>query len=123
MPTFFPEAGLRVFRHRYFETNNESLRRDCALPHAGIHGRHRVRDPKNARMGIDGDFFSVAGNGGGVWGTTDEWFSAMGYGTLGYDRGSMTKRGLCESIPPQYSFFIASKNLWSRSQSDFSNKQ
>ena len=102
----FPDS-LQVFRHRFFETNIESVRERCAVPHPP-HGEHRIRDPKNVRRGVVGDFFSVAGNGGGVnWGTTDEWFCAMGYGDRsGFEAGQMTKRGLCESIPPQYGFFI-----------------
>lgn len=101
--------GLKVFRHRLFETNIQHVQSECQHRHPS-HGKHRIRDPKNVRRGIVGDFFSVAGNGGGInWGTLEEWFCAMGYFNTskgGYDKGAMTQRGLCESIPPHYSKFI-----------------
>ena len=83
--TMFP--GLKVFRHRLFESNvNLVVDRECN------HEGHKVKTRRNA----PGDFFTVAGK----WvGTTKEWSDAMGIDW-------MTKKELAQAIPPVYAEYL-----------------
>jgi DNA (cytosine-5)-methyltransferase 1 len=81
--------GLRVFRHRLFESNVE-----LTVPEHQSHKGHRVA---GWRHGVkhEGDMFAVYGDGGGK-GTTPQWQAAMGI--------DWTEDRVClaEAIPPAY---------------------
>jgi len=84
--------GLRVIRHRMFESN---------MPlHAPEHIKHRGR-VAGWRHGekFDGPYFAVYGNGGGK-GTLQEWRDAMGMPWCD------TKLEIAEAIPPAYTEYI-----------------
>lgn len=84
--TMFP--GLKVFRHRLFESNIP-LVVEMSCNHAG----HKVKTRRDA----PGDFFTVAGK----WvGTIAEWSDAMGINW-------MTKKELAQAIPPAYSEYLS----------------
>jgi DNA (cytosine-5)-methyltransferase 1 len=92
--TMFP--GLRVTRHRYFETFGFSF---SAPPH-GRHPLHYTLDKRKAHYGrLDEmrDFVSV--NGGG------NCTVAAARDAMGIQR-PMTKRELNEAIPPAYTRYI-----------------
>jgi hypothetical protein len=90
--------GLRVFRHRLFESNV-----DLAAPEHPSHKGHRVA---GWRHGVkhDGDMFAVYGDGGGK-GTTAEWQAAMGIDWT-EDRAC-----LAEAIPPAYAQHLGQQLL------------
>ncbi len=84
--TMFP--GLKVFRHRIFESNIP-LKVEMSCNHEG----HKIKK----RRWEDGDFFTVAGK----WvGTTAEWSDAIGIDW-------MNKQELAQAIPPAYSQYLA----------------
>lgn len=81
--------GLRVFRHRLFESN---------LPlDAPVHPSHRGHRVAGWRHGVkhEGDMFAVYGDGGGK-GTTAEWQAAMGIDW------TEDRKAIAEAIPPAY---------------------
>lgn len=84
--TMFP--GLKVFRHRYFESNLP-LRVEMKCAHAGHKAKERRPD--------NGDFFTVAGHNTG---TMKEWEDAMGIHWM------TKKQTLAEAIPPAYSEYL-----------------
>jgi DNA (cytosine-5)-methyltransferase 1 len=88
--------GLRVIRHRLFETNFRVIPPGC----------------KHEGSVIDGSYFTVVGNGGGkAWidkdrtlhapapGSADDWRQAMGIDW-------MTKYQLTQAIPPAYTQYL-----------------
>ena len=85
--TMFP--GLKVFRHRNFESNIP-LFVDMSCAHAG----HKA---KNRRDEHHHDFFTVAGHNTG---TMAEWSDAMGIHWM------TRKSTLAEAIPPAYSEYL-----------------
>ena len=89
--TMFP--GLRVFRHRKFESNIK-LKVDMQCAHAGHKAKNRRTD--------DGDFFTVAGHNTG---TMQEWSDAMGIHWM------TKKQTLAEAIPPAYSEYLCKQVL------------
>lgn len=99
--------GLKVFRHRAFETNFPIV---LTPPH-----------PRHAKGAtIRGEMFSVVGGAGGGWrtiavpsrgysvrfnrGTLKQWADAMGIDW-------MTRQELSQAVPPAYSAFIAKQLL------------
>jgi DNA (cytosine-5)-methyltransferase 1 len=106
--------GLRVFRHRLFETNPAVL----VMPHA-IHGKERIGEegmvtvveggcsnPRQApRIGFNG-FCCVAGHGDGGRGRissdhrhVDRWKKAMNISW-------MTRDELSQAVPPAYTEYL-----------------
>jgi len=83
--SMFP--GLRVYRHRWFETNV-----DCIVPHHPVHTAPQV---KMGRVAREGDFIQVVGN-----------FSGVAYAREAMGIDWMTRDELREAIPPAYSEFI-----------------
>lgn len=85
--------GLRVFRHRLFESNVPL----SPLPHPSHRG-HRVA---GWRHGVkhEGDMFAVYGDGGGK-GSTAEWQAAMGIDWTD------DRKAIAEAIPPAYTEHI-----------------
>jgi DNA (cytosine-5)-methyltransferase 1 len=79
--------GLKVYRHRYFETNPFFL--------APSHGPHRDNTPRNGRGKSNKGFISVAGNMGNI----DYVKMAMGINW-------MVGVELSQAIPPAYTEFI-----------------
>ena len=90
--TMFP--GLRVLRHRLFETNF-----DLFSPQHGKHPRVHTLDRRKAHYGKTDewrDFVQVTGGGNS---SADSARAAMGIDW-------MTKRELNEAIPPAYTSFV-----------------
>lgn len=85
--------GLRVFRHRLFESNIS-----LEVPAHPSHKGHRVA---GWRHGVkhEGDMFAVYGDGGGK-GTTAEWQAAMGIDW------TEDRKAIAEAIPPAYTEFL-----------------
>lgn len=86
--------GLRVFRHRLFESNFPLV-----VPAHPSHVGHRV---SGYRHGVKyaGDMFAVYGDGGGK-GTLAEWQEAMGIHWI------TDKADMAEAIPPAFSEYLA----------------
>jgi DNA (cytosine-5)-methyltransferase 1 len=84
--------GLRVIRHRLFESNIE-LEQPQHIKHRG-----RVAGWRHGEK-FDGPYFAVYGNGGGK-GTLQEWRDAMGMPWC------QTKLEIAEAIPPAYTEYI-----------------
>jgi len=84
--------GLRVIRHRMFESN-VVLRAPQHIKHRG-----RVAGWRHGEK-FDGPYFAVYGNGGGK-GNIDEWRMAMDM------PWPQTKLELAEAIPPAYTEYI-----------------
>jgi DNA (cytosine-5)-methyltransferase 1 len=85
--TMFPAHGLRVYRHRYFETSFP-----VEQPR---HYPHTARQAKMGRPVEDGDFIQVVGN----FSNADYARAAMGIPWLGRNQ-------LKEAIPPAYTQYI-----------------
>lgn len=85
--------GLRVFRHRLFESNI-----GLDVPKHPSHEGHRVA---GWRHGVkhEGDMFAVYGDGGGK-GTTAEWQAAMGIDWTD------DRKAIAEAIPPAYTEYL-----------------
>jgi hypothetical protein len=85
--------NLKVFRHRYFESNIP-----LNVPDHPTHRGHRVA---GWRHGIrhDGDMFAVYGDGGGK-GSLTEWQSTMEMPWV------TEKHYIAEAIPPAYTEFL-----------------
>lgn len=83
--TMFP--GLKVFRHRLFESNIP-LKVEMKCEHKG----HKVKETRAK----GGDFFTVAGH---FCGTIAEWSDAMGIHW-------MNRKEIVEAIPPAYSEYL-----------------
>lgn len=98
--TMFP--GLKVFRHRLFESNIE-LKVEMRCAHKG----HKAKE----RRGDSGDFFTVAGHNTG---TTTEWADAMGISW-------MTKEELAQAIPPVYSEYLVKQIIGIMYEADNNN--
>lgn len=80
--------GLRVFRHRQFESNVMLL------------GPGRKCCHKGKKIGFDeNSFMSIAGHGGDGSGKLKNWQSAIGIDW-------MTKKEITQAIPPAYTYFI-----------------
>jgi DNA (cytosine-5)-methyltransferase 1 len=88
----FPEAGLKTYRHRQFETNFP-----VAQP---IHPPHLIKTAKMGRPPLDGEFMHVVGN-----------FPRAQYARDAMGIQWMNREELAESIPPAYTQYI-SKYLW-----------
>ncbi|RKE09700.1 DNA cytosine methyltransferase [Catellatospora citrea] len=86
--------GLRVFRHRLFETHGFAT----LMPPHPAHRGHRVA---GWRAGVrhDGDMFAVYGDGGGK-GTTEQWQAAMGIDW------TTDREAIAQAIPPAFTRFI-----------------
>jgi len=84
--------GLKVIRHRMFESNTGLVQ--------PVHVKHRGR-VAGWRHGVkyDGPYFAVYGNGGGK-GSLDEWREAMDM------PWAETKLEIAEAIPPAYTQHI-----------------
>lgn len=85
--------GLRVFRHRLFESNVQLS--------APVHPSHKGHRVAGWRHGVkhEGDMFAVYGDGGGK-GSVAEWQVAMGIDW------TEDKVCLAEAIPPAYTEFL-----------------
>ena len=81
--------GLKVFRHRIFESNFQ-----LEVPMKCAHKGHKAKE----RRADNGDFFTVAGH---MVGTREEWGDAMGIDWM------RNKAELAEAIPPDYAWFLA----------------
>lgn len=79
--------GLRVYRHRLFETNFPIW-----TPH---HPGHVIKQAKMGRMPQEGEFVQVVGN-----------FSGVQYARKAMGIDWMTRDELREAIPPAYTKFI-----------------
>jgi DNA (cytosine-5)-methyltransferase 1 len=90
----FPEAGLRTYRHRQFETNFP-----VAQP---VHPPHSVKTAKMGRPPKDGEFMHVVGN-----------FPSAQYARDAMGIQWMNREELAESIPPVYTEYI-SDFIWAR---------
>ena len=124
--------GLNVTRHRAIGFNTPAKRARCGCTRVANTCGHGYGPPSATLRN-----FRVAGNGGGDWGTLLHWFRAMGYdaatitlpvrqstraayaaftawsqptGGL-HNAAEMTRRGLCESIPPAYASHIITPRL------------
>lgn len=86
--------GLRVFRHRKFETGGWAPERLKHEPHKG----HRVAGYRHGKR-YDGDMFAVYGCGGDK-GTIEQWQLAMG---IDWTRN---RKEIAEAIPPAYTEYI-----------------
>jgi DNA (cytosine-5)-methyltransferase 1 len=84
----FPEQGLRVYRHRIFETNFP-----VAQP---IHNPHLAPQAKMGRPPKDGEFMHVVGH-----------FPSMQYARDAMGIQWMRRNELAEAIPPAYTEYIA----------------
>ncbi len=85
--SMFP--SLKVYRHRFFETN---------FGHDRLHRHHPAHDAPQVKMGRpvrQGDFIQVVGN-----------FSGVAYAREAMGIDWMTRDELREAIPPAYSEFI-----------------
>jgi hypothetical protein len=89
--------GLRVIRHRFFESN-ALIMEPPHVPHRG-----RVAGYRHGEN-FDGPYFAVYGDGGGK-GSIDDWRGAMGIDWM------QTKHELRESIPPAYTQYIGEQLL------------
>ena len=90
--------GLRVIRHRLFESNHPLLQPE--------HPRHRGRvHGHNHGVNYTGYYFTVAGHGGGADGTFNDWCSAMDIGWI------TTKRALTQAVPPAYTEMVGARLL------------
>lgn len=83
--SMFP--GLRVYRHRLFESSFEII--------PPSHPDHVVRITKMGRRPVEGEFMHVVGN-----------FSGVSAGREAMGISWMNRNELSESIPPAYSKFI-----------------
>lgn len=81
--------GLRVYRHRLFESN-------CLLLAPSIHPRHDWRCTQVGRKPKDGEYLTIAGHFSGI----TEARAAMGISW-------MTRDELSQAIPPAYTRFLA----------------
>ena len=90
--------GLRVIRHRLFESNLPLLQPE--------HPRHRDR-ARGHNHGVDytGYYFTVAGHGGGADGNFTDWKSAMDIDWM------TTKRALTQAVPPAYTELVGARLL------------
>jgi len=85
--------GLKVFRHRKFESNEFLFAPGAACKHKGL------------RVGFgEDDFVTCAGHGGDGSNSFERWKSAMGIDW-------MTKDELVQSIPPAYTEWIGRQLL------------
>ncbi len=84
--------GLRVIRHRLFESNILLMQPEH------IKHRGRVAGWRHGEK-FDGPYFAVYGNGGGK-GTLDEWRTAMDM------PWAQTKLEIAEAIPPAYTEYL-----------------
>jgi DNA (cytosine-5)-methyltransferase 1 len=82
--------GLRLFRHRIFETSFFIL-----APWHTTHARLRLRAPRTSRQPVSGEVWSIYGHFSGVEGANE----AM-------ECGWMTQGELAQAIPPAYTEFI-----------------
>jgi len=87
--------GLKVIRHRYFESNVD-LWEPAHVPHRG-----RVAGMRHGQW-FEGPYFAVYGSGGGK-GTLRQWQRAMGIDWM------TTKKELAEAIPPAYTELIGNQ--------------
>lgn len=85
--------GLRVFRHRLFESNV-----GLDVPEHPSHRGHRVAGWRHG-VKYEGDMFAVYGTGGGK-GLLGEWQAAMGIDWID------DKACLAEAIPPAYTEYL-----------------
>jgi DNA (cytosine-5)-methyltransferase 1 len=90
--------GLRVLRHRYFETGRWHTRTPVHRPHRGrVAGwRHNTK--------FEGPYFAVYGRGGGK-GTVPQWQEAMGIDW------TENRKSIAEAIPPAYTHWLAGQWL------------
>lgn len=84
----FPEQGLKVYRHRIFETN-------FAVPQP-IHNPHVWAQAKMGRPPKDGEFMHVVGH-----------FPSMDYAKRAMGIDWMRRDELAEAIPPAYTEYIS----------------
>ena len=90
--------GLRVIRHRLFESNLPLLQPE--------HRRHRGRvHGHNHGVDYTGYYFTVAGHGGGADGNFNDWKSAMDIDWI------TTKRALTQAVPPAYTELVGARLL------------
>jgi DNA (cytosine-5)-methyltransferase 1 len=89
--------GLRVIRHRLFESNL-TVEQPTHIKHRG-----RVAGWRHGEK-FDGPYFAVYGNGGGK-GSLDEWRTAMDM------PWAQTKLEIAEAIPPAYTEYIGGQLL------------
>ena len=84
----FPEQGLKVYRHRIFETNF-----DVPQP---THNPHFAPQAKLGRPPKDGEFMHVVGH-----------FPSMQYARDAMGINWMRRDSLAEAIPPAYTHYIS----------------
>lgn len=83
----FPDADLRTYRHRLFETNFH-------IPQP-IHQPHLTRTVKMGRVPAPGEFMHVVGH-----------FPAMDYARKAMGIGWMNRDELAEAVPPAYTEYV-----------------
>jgi DNA (cytosine-5)-methyltransferase 1 len=92
--------GLKVIRHRWFETNF-TIRQPDHIPHRG-----RVAGLRHG-VWYEGPYFAVYGKGGGK-GSVPQWQDAMGIDW------TAKRKEIAEAIPPAYSEYIGREFLLTR---------
>lgn len=90
--------GLRVLRHRYFETGRWHTRAPTHIPHRGKVAGYRHNKK------FEGPYFAVYGRGGGK-GTVAQWQEAMGIDW------TTSRYSLAQAIPPAYTAWLAGQWL------------
>lgn len=100
--------GLRLFRHRYFESNLQ-----IGQPEHIAHSLQGLSAPRTSRVPKNGEVWSIYGHFSGV---------AEGRAAMGID-WYMTQYETAQAIPPAYSEYIAAQvehclkhNLWKHEQ-------
>jgi site-specific DNA-cytosine methylase len=90
--------GLRVIRHRFFESIRWSPAQPEHRPHRG-----RVAGMRHGEW-FEGPYFAVYGEGGGK-GTVKQWQEAMGI------HWTDVRKEIAEAIPPAYTQYIGEQVL------------
>lgn len=84
----FPEAKLKVYRHRIFETNFH-------VPQP-VHNPHLTPQAKMGRPPVNGEFMHVVGH-----------FPSIGYARDAMGIKWMKRDELAEAIPPVYTYYLS----------------
>lgn len=95
--------GLKVYRHRLFETS--------FLWFAPPHYPHKDKTPSSGRGPSPKGFISI--NSGGAW-NIPEGYTAASYKNMAMGIDWMTQAGLAEAVPPAYEKYIAEQfmKIW-----------
>lgn len=99
--------GLRVIRHRVFETGGWAVEQPKHLPHRGLvrgAGRPGRSGHKGSRDTRPWYYYGVHGHGTGA-GVVADWSAAMGIDWM------TNRHDLAEALPPAYTRYIGSQFL------------